>query len=361
MRLIGPLAGLTYLLFSFSIQAQQNPAARNQVAGSVSSIDASAKSLALQSDKGEALTVQASERTVILRIPPGETDPKKGTRMGLADLSPGDRVVAVSKQPIEKGPVEASAILVMTKSDVALQHQNDEQDWKKRGLSGVVVSTDAGANTITVKTGQKTMTVKPDAKAEFRRYSVDSPRFSDAKPSNISEVKAGDQIRVLGDRDADGMNLKAEKVVFGTFRQIAATVNAVDSQTGELKVTDLASKKPLTIRVTSDSSMKKLPDMAARMLARRYGAAAQSEPAEGRGGRGGGRDVGQVLESLPAMPLADLKAGDAIMVTTTMGSDPSRVTATMLLAGVEPLLTASPNSTRDIMSGWNLTGGGEGN
>ena len=42
------------------------------------------------------------------------------------------------------------------------------------------------------------------------------------------------------------------------------------------------------------------------------------------------------------------------MVSTTMGSDPSHVTAVMLLAGVEPLLTAAPNSARDIMSGWNL-------
>jgi hypothetical protein len=52
------------------------------------------------------------------------------------------------------------------------------------------------------------------------------------------------------------------------------------------------------------------------------------------------------------------------MISTTMGSDPARVTVIMLLAGVEPLLTASPNATRDIMSGWNLGGsggGGEGN
>jgi hypothetical protein len=35
------------------------------------------------------------------------------------------------------------------------------------------------------------------------------------------------------------------------------------------------------------------------------------------------------------------------------------VTAITLLAGVEPLLTASPNATRDIMSGWNLGGGGD--
>jgi hypothetical protein len=60
------------------------------------------------------------------------------------------------------------------------------------------------------------------------------------------------------------------------------------------------------------------------------------------------------------MPLSDLKPKDAIMVSTTMGTDPTRVTAIMLLAGVEPILTAAPNATRDIMSGWNLGGGGGG-
>jgi hypothetical protein len=55
-----------------------------------------------------------------------------------------------------------------------------------------------------------------------------------------------------------------------------------------------------------------------------------------------------------------LKAGDAIMITTTEGTDAGHVTAIMLLAGVEPLITASPTATRDIMSGWNLGGGGGG-
>jgi hypothetical protein len=78
------------------------------------------------------------------------------------------------------------------------------------------------------------------------------------------------------------------------------------------------------------------------------------------GGPGGGRggDIGQMLDRLPAMPLAELKPKDAIMVSTTMGSDPTKVTAVMLLAGVEPVLTAAPTATRDIMSGWNLGGGG---
>ena len=154
-----------------------------------------------------------------------------------------------------------------------------------------------------------------------------------------------------------------------------------DAATGEMTVKDLATKKPLTIKTNSDSTMKKLSPMMAAMLARRYAPGAQQgDGADGRGGargpggegrgpggpggaggRGGrGGDIGTMLDNLPAMPLSELKPGDAVMVTTTIGSDPSRVTATMLLAGVEPLLTASPNSTRDIMSGWNLGGGGGG-
>ena len=67
-----------------------------------------------------------------------------------------------------------------------------------------------------------------------------------------------------------------------------------------------------------------------------------------------------MLDRSPAIQVGDLKAGDAVMVLTTMGSDPSRVTLVQLLAGVEPILTASPNSTRDLLGGWNLGGGGGG-
>ena len=95
------------------------------------------------------------------------------------------------------------------------------------------------------------------------------------------------------------------------------------------------------------------------MLARRFAPGAESNPQAPAGGRGGGGDVGQMLDALPTLPLAELKPGDAIMISTTQGSDPGHVTVIMLLAGVEPLLTASPTATRDIMSGWNLAGGGD--
>jgi hypothetical protein len=56
------------------------------------------------------------------------------------------------------------------------------------------------------------------------------------------------------------------------------------------------------------------------------------------------------------MAFTDLKSGDAVMLLSTSGADAARVTAITLLAGVEALLTASPDAARDIMGGWNLGG-----
>ena len=360
--------------------AQQPAAARSQVAGSVTAVDAPNNQVTLKTDKGEAVTIATTEKTLVLHMPPGETDPKKGSKMLLSNLAPGDRVVAIIRQAAPDQAPQASSLIVRTKADIAELQQKEQDDWKKRGTTGTVTALDAAAKTATIKVGQRTLTVQPNEKTEYHRYALDSARFADAKPSNFSEIAVGDQMRVLGNKNEDGTVINAERVVSGSFRQIAATISSIDASSGELKVKDLATKKSLTIRVTADSTMKKLPDQMAAMLARRYGQAAQASPggqrggpggagAPGRGmgggpggpgrGMGGGRgDVGQMLDSLPPMALADLKAGDAIMVSTTQGTDSGRVTAITLLAGVEPLLTASPNAARDIMSGWNLGGGG---
>lgn len=148
-------------------------------------------------------------------------------------------------------------------------------------------------------------------------------------------------------------------VYSGSFRQIAATVISIDSAANLMQVTDLATKKPLTIRIAPESTLKKLPEQMAQGLAHRYQAGRGGGPPAAGGGRRA-TDVGSMLEQLPALPLAELKPKDAIMVSTTQGSDPGKVTAIMLLAGVEPILTAAPTATRDIMSGWNLGAGSEG-
>ena len=361
------------VLSGSSASAQTPPAAnRSQISGTVTSVNTDGNQLSLKSDKGGDISVAITDRTLILRIPPGETDPKKGSKIALATLNAGDRAVIIGPLPADPKTWTATAVLVMSKSDVAALKQQDQDDWKKRGTTGTVTAIDAAAMTVTIKSGSRTFTVKPSEKTSYHRYALDSARFSDAKPSGFPEIKIGDQLRVLGNKSEDGAIIQAEKIAFGTFRQIAATITAINPQIGEMTVKDLATKKPLTVKVDADSTMRKLPEMMARGMARRYApGAAQGEgagaagpggyPGGSRGGMGGGRsgDLGQMLDNLPALPLSELKPGDAIMVSTTQGTDSGKVTVIMLLAGVEPLLTASPTATRDIMSGWNLSGGGD--
>jgi hypothetical protein len=72
-------------------------------------------------------------------------------------------------------------------------------------------------------------------------------------------------------------------------------------------------------------------------------------------GRGGAFDMQQMLERMPALTLAELKAGDALIIASTAGTDSGQVTAITLLAGVEPILTATPAGNRQVMMGaWNL-------
>jgi hypothetical protein len=355
------MAAILVIAAATCAAAQTQPASnRAQLSGTVTSVNPGANQLSLKSDKGDDVSVTTTERTLILRIPPGETDPKKGTKIALPTLNAGDRAVVIGPTPADPKNWSATAVLVMSKGDVAGLQQKDQDDWKKRGTTGTVTTVDSAAKTVAIKVGSRTITVQPSEKTTYHRYSLDSSRFSEAKPSTFGEIKPGDQLRVLGNKSDDGAVIQAERIVSGSFRQIAATVTAINPQTGELTVKDLATKKPLTIKIDSDSTMRKLPEPAARMLARRYSPGAPPADTAAGGSRGSaGGDVSQMLDRLPAMPISELKPGDAIMMSTTQGTDPGRVTAITLLAGVEPLLTASPTATRDIMSGWNLGGGGD--
>ena len=355
-------------------QAQAPAAARSQVAGIVTAVEASASQVSLKTEKGETVTITTTDKTQILHAQAGETDIKKWGKMSVSEIGAGDQALAYFKGAPDQKPLLATSLVIRTKADLAQLAQKGLEDWKKRGTTGTVTAVDAAAKNFTIKVGQRTLTVQPSDKTEYHRYSLDSAKVSDAKPSSFAEVKTGDQVNVLGNKTEDGAAIRAESIFAGSFRQIAATVVSIDPAGGEMKVTDLATKKPLIIRLNPDSTMKKLPDQMAQQLARRYGAGraaggprGEGAPGGQRGGGGGpgggmrgGGDIGQMLERLPPMPLSDLKPKDAIMVSTTMGSDPTRVTAIMLLAGVEPILTAAPNATRDIMSGWNLGGGGGG-
>jgi len=353
--------------------AQSAAPANDQVKGAITGVNLQARQIAVTTEKGDAVQIATTDRTILLRMPAGVTDPKQFVKIELPAIAAGDKVLAVGKLSADKKTLEAAKVFFLIKSDIAEIHKQEDEDWVKRGTSGVVSAADAAARSFTVKVGSKELAVQLSDKTDVRRYSADSFKSTDAKPGSLAEIKVDDQVRVLGNKNAEGDKIAAERVFFGTFRRISATIESIDAPANEIKVKDLAVKKPkpLTVRLDPDSQIKRLAPEVAAFLARRFNpGASQSDDGgrgQGRGGAGGGRgqgggrggDIGQVFERAPAVPLSSLKAGDPIVLLTTAGSTPDRVTAVMVVAGVDALLT-SPNAARDIMSGWNLGGGGGG-
>jgi Cu/Ag efflux protein CusF len=353
-------------------------AQNTQSAGVVTKIDADSKQLTLKTDAGAELNVTMSPKVAYRRVAPGERDVRNGQTIAIGDINVGDRALAVGK--LDGNTVTASLIVIMSKADVAKTHAAEQAEWDKRGVIGIVTA--AGPEDIAITVNgpggtKKTMIITPAANAQIRRYAPDSIQFTDAKPSTLAEIKTGDQVRALGNKNEDGTKLTAEEIVSGSFKEIAATILSIDAANHAIRVTDLATKKPVTVKLNPDSNLRKLPPQMAQMLAARNrppeegdargggrgrgdNPAGNPEGGRGRGGRGGGGDLTQMLERVPAVTLADLKTGDAIIVLSTVGATPDQMTAITMLAGVEPILTR-PGTREMQLGGWSLggLGGGE--
>ena len=169
------LAVIAAVLYS----AAPAPAQTTRITGTVSAVKAAEKEVVIHSDKGDTVTLATTERSFVLRMPPGETDIKKAQKIALSDLSAGDRLVASGQMSADQKTLEAHTILIMTKSDIAEIHQKEQEDWQKRGTTGIASSVDPAAQVLTMKVGQREVTVRPSAKTELLRYALDSAKLSE--------------------------------------------------------------------------------------------------------------------------------------------------------------------------------------
>jgi hypothetical protein len=400
------------------VYAQGKPASASgdaQIAktvGTIKSIEADSITVATESAGEGEISARLTSSTKILRVPPGEKDLKNATALESQDLQIGDRVLVRGPASTagDKHSIVALSVIVMKQADVAAKQQRDREDWQKRGVGGLVTNVDAATGTITISSSEmganRSITVHITKDTILRRYAPGSVRFDDAKPAPASQImariKAGDQLRARGTRSADGSEVSAEEVVSGAFRNIAGTIKAIDPASNTMTVQDAIGKSAVVVKVTSDSQMKKLPtEMAQRIAMRLKGPAgggngdqpgangqsygksvkdqggspeasrartskstegqAASVPGGGQSGNGP-PDLQRMLSRLPNSTLADLQKGDAVMIVSTEGTDSGAVTAITLLAGVDAILTASPNqSASTLLSPWSLNAsGGEG-
>jgi co-chaperonin GroES (HSP10) len=357
----------------------------NRALGEVKVIDAASKQLIIKTDAGALITVVLNDATSYMRVAPGETSLAKATKITFADVAEGDRVMAMGKVSDDHKQVPARTLIVMTKADIAKKQEAERAEWKKRGVLGIITALKPETKEITISTrtmaGQQPLIIPVSDKVELRRYAPDSIKFADAREAKFDELKVGDQLRALGDRDAAGTAFTAEKVVTGSFKTVAGVITAIDPATGEVKINDLQTKQPLTIVVKQDAVLRKFPaasEMGGGMMMVRPGGGGGGGQAAGPGGGaagpgggqgggrmggGGGMNMQDMLERLPTIGLADVKVGDTIIVSSTKGADPTRLTAISLISGADTLLNmlaarqqqaggpATPNPAAGLGSG----------
>jgi hypothetical protein len=363
-----------------SIVRAQAPAPPRQ-SGTVKST--SSGSFVLTTAGGQDLTVAVPAAAKVLIVPPGAKDLGAATAGSISDVQAGDRVLVTGTAGDTGATLNAARVILMKSGAIAETHAAEEEAWAHGG-GGIVKSVDSTAGQVVISSGLRTVTITTTPTTIVRRYSGNSVRFQDAVKSDFGSIQPGDQLRVRGTRAADGTTIAADEIVTGTFKNYSGLLTAVDPTAGTVTLKDLTTKKVVTVAVTPNSDLRRIPPTAATMIAARMrGGAAGGAGAPGgatgaqrpsgaapasaggdqqasMGARRAGMDLSQMLSRLPTETIAGLKPGEAVMIVATSPSEQSsQSSAVTLLAGVEPILTAAPAGEGMTLSPWSMGGGAE--
>jgi hypothetical protein len=344
MRIFGSIRVLCTLalLASASVLTAQTPPSADpaitslSVMGVVSDFKPDTRQVIVTTAAGSQVTVTLGDRTVFMRIPPGEKTKDKFVKIAPTDFAVGDSVFARGRMSEDRKNLPALEFYVMSKGDIAEKRDRERAEWKTRGIAGTISALNADAKEITVDArtaeGPKPIVIAASGETKFRRYAPDSVRFSDAKSSSFAELKVGDQLRALGTTSADGARFTPDEIVTGAFQTISGAITEINAEKNEIKIKDLQNQQPVTIVVSKDSSMRRLtPEMLTALTPGKPDPNAKA-PAKTSG------DLQEMFDQLPTFTLQELKPGDSIIISSTKGADPSRVTAIAVVSGAGPLL-----------------------
>jgi hypothetical protein len=372
---------LTFVLFCALLPQTQSsriyasPGQSGRAVGVIISIDTVLRQITIKTDAGPELKIVFEQGTKFLRIPPGASNLENASAISVSELSVGDRILARRRSGDDPSSFVATTVLVMSKADLARKHAAERAEWEKRGVGGVITALSPSSSELTITissdSAAKPMVIVAAPGSVLRRYSANSVKFSDARPSRFEEFRIGDQIRALGTANEDRTRFTAEEIVSGSFLTIAAVIVELNAAKSTILATNLVTNKRVEVQITTDSTVRRLsPQVVQSMAARNQAAGPATTGGSGEGNRSrssnaassGGqsaqqssRDLQTMIEKLPPLSLSELKAGDAVILSCTDSEDPSRVTAITLLAGVEPLLKASSRGGRPFdLGSWNL-------
>ena len=321
--------------------------------GTVSAIDMAAGKVTVKTDAGGSVTFSTNEKTTVRRVPPGQTSLANAQTISLSDMKVGDRVLVPGASADTQTAVRQ--VIVMASEAIAATRTQQQTAWQTRGVNGRVTAVNKDKHELTVQTrgqnGPDTVTVT----VKVSRYAPDSLRAEDARPGSFSDIRVGDQIRVLGNRSSNGSNVTAEEILSGSVVRAFGTVTDINAAANEVSIKNDQSGQIFTVILGKNSVIKRLPPEVAQNLEQRREQRQQRRQAQAEstgvrtenragGGNRRGADGGQrrgfqqLLENQPAIAIADLKKGDALMVTGTRGTDAAHLTAVNVIAGDAELM-----------------------
>lgn len=373
------LSGLSPRMVNAQIASTASGATRvaqQHLIGEVTAIDHAAGLITIKTDAGASVSVTVNPQTTYRRMPPGQTSLAKAENITSADVKVGDRVLVPSGATLAAGTA-ARQVIVMAREAVAARRDQQREDWRTRGVNGRVLTVDAAKKEITMESrtrdSAQTLTVVTNNNSRIRRFAPGSLRPDDAVSGNFADIRVGDQIRVLGNREE--FRVTAEEIISGTVARMLGTLEKVDLARNEVVIKDTQTGKSTVIFLLPATTLRRVPaDFAetmrqgqqrrgedanlteAQRIAQREQRAARRREREAQGPgatprqdgqagrqnpngpqRGGGRNPQQLFENFPVITAAELKKGDAIMVVGTGASDARVMAATVVTGSVEIL------------------------
>ena len=336
-------------------QASADPAITPlSVLGVVTRINRETREVVITTAAGHSVSVTLSDNTVFMRIPPGEKTKDKFIKITAADFAVGDSVFARGRISEDRKAMPALEFYAMSKGEIDDKRDREREAWRTRGIAGTVNALKPEAREITIDArtaeGPKPIVIAAGAGTKFRRYAPNSVRFGDAKPGSFADLAVGDQVRALGTKSSDGTRFTPDEIVSGSFQTLTGTISEIDASKNELKLSDQVSRQSVTVALGKDSTLRRLtPELLTALTPASPADSKPPAPAASSQTKPGA-DLQEMFDQLPTFTLADLKVGDAILVSSTKGGDAARVNAIAVVSGVGPLLQGAQGDQRKAVA-----------
>lgn len=333
--------------------------------GEVIVIDSAVGKITLKTESGAAVTISINDKTAFRRVAPGQTSIANAEQITMADIKIGDRILIPGGSNGEQTPVRQ--VIVMAREAITAQRNQETENRRARTINGRVLAVNPQNKEIIIQTraaaGAQTITVSAPDNVKFLRYAPDSLKISDALPGTFTDVRPGDQIRIVGDRNAEGTRVSAEEIVSGSFMRSVGSIVEVNAARNEITVKNGESNQAITVLLGKNTTLRRIPDELAETLKQRAnqrterqrarsnrqnaGDSATQQTQERPNNRQNRRENrenarqqqpgqpnrAQLFENLPTVTINELKKGDAVLITVSSSANNSRLTAISVITG----------------------------